>query len=341
LPMVQTGRHKSSNYLTEATSFKQAGSMASVAPPAGETEEPIQAIRHFNRFYTGQIGVLQKGLLESPYSLTEVRLLYELAHRGGVTATELSHELALDAGYLSRMLKKFDKRGWISRQPVSADRRQTLLALSAKGSATLRPLEERSNQQVQQMLARISGDARQQLVHAMRHIEQILAPASATREPYLLRTHQPGDVGWIVYRHGVLYAEEYHYDERFEAKVAEIVARFIHDFDARRDRCWIAEKGGERVGSVLLVHQSTTVARLRVLLVEPSARGLGIGRRLVQECVRFARQVGYKKIVLWTQSELKGARKIYEQANFQLIKKEPHRSWGREDLVAETWELKL
>ena len=175
----------------------------------------------------------------------------------------------------------------------------------------------------------------------MQHIEQILAPASDTREPYLLRTHQPGDVGWIVYRHGVLYAEEYHYDERFEAKVAEIVAKFIQDFDARRDRCWIAEKGGERVGSVLLVHQSTTVAKLRVLLVEPSARGLGIGRRLVRECVRFARQVGYKKIVLWTQSELKGARKIYEQASFQLIKKEPHRSWGREDLVAETWELKL
>jgi DNA-binding MarR family transcriptional regulator/ribosomal protein S18 acetylase RimI-like enzyme len=333
--------NKSSNYLTEATSFKQAGSMASVAPPAGETEEPIQAIRHFNRFYTGQIGVLQKGLLESPYSLTEVRLLYELAHRRSVTATGLAHELGLDAGYLSRMLNKFDQRGWINRQPVSADRRQTLLALSAKGSATLRPLEERSNQQVQQMLAGIPCHAQQQLVHAMRHIEQILAPVSDAREPYLLRTHQPGDAGWIVYRHGVLYAEEYHYDERFEAKVAEIMAKFIQHFDARRDRCWIAEKGGERVGSVLLVHQSTTVAKLRVLLVEPSARGLGIGKRLVQECVRFGRQVGYKKIVLWTQSELKGARKIYEQANFQRIKKEPHRSWGREDLVAETWELKL
>jgi len=315
--------------------------MASAAPLPREAEDPIQAIRHFNRFYTSQIGVLQKGLLESPYSLTEVRLLYELAHRPNVTATDLARELALDAGYLSRMLNKFDKRGWISRQPVSADRRQTLLALSAKGSATLRPLEERSNQQVQQMLARISYDARQQLVHAMLHIEQILAPASDAREPYLLRTHQPGDVGWLVYRHGVLYAEEYHYDERFEAKVAEIMAKFIEDFDVRRDRFWIAEKGGERVGSVLLVHQSTTVARLRVLLVEPSARGLGIGKRLVQECIRFARQVGYKKIVLWTQSELTGARKIYEHAGFLLIQEEPHSSWGREDLVAETWELKL
>jgi DNA-binding MarR family transcriptional regulator/GNAT superfamily N-acetyltransferase len=327
--------------LTKATNFTQAESMASVAPPPREAEEPIQAIRHFNRFYTGQIGVLQKGLLESPYSLTEVRLLYELAHRRSVTATDLSHELGLDAGYLSRMLTQFEKRGWISRKPVSADRRQTLLALTPKGCATLRPLEEKSNQQVQEMLTRISSDAQQQLVHAMQHIEQILAPASAAREPYMLRTHQPGDVGWIVYRHGVLYSEEYHYDERFEAKVAEIIAKFIQDFDARRDRCWIAEKDGERVGSVLLVHQSTTVAKLRVLLVEPSARGLGIGKRLVQECVRFARHVGYKKIVLWTQSELKGARKIYEQARFQLIKEEPHRSWGREDLVAETWELKL
>jgi DNA-binding MarR family transcriptional regulator/GNAT superfamily N-acetyltransferase len=315
--------------------------MASVAPPPREAEEPIQAIRHFNRFYTSQIGVLQKGLLESPYSLTEVRLLYELAHRRSVTATDLSRELGLDAGYLSRMLTKFNKRGWIRRSPVSDDRRQTLLALTPKGSATLRPLEERSNQQVQRMLARISCDARQQLVHAMQHIEQILAPASGTREPYLLRPHQPGDVGWIVYRHGVLYSEEYHYDERFEAKVAEILARFIEEFDARRDRCWVAERDGERVGSVLLVHQSTIAAKLRVLLVEPSARGLGIGKRLVQECVRFARRVGYRKIVLWTQSELKGARKIYEQAGFQLIKEEPHRSWGRDDLVAETWELKL
>jgi DNA-binding MarR family transcriptional regulator/GNAT superfamily N-acetyltransferase len=315
--------------------------MATVTPPPRDAEEPIQAIRHFNRFYTSQIGVLQKGLLESAYSLTEVRLLYELAHRRGVTASELSRDLGLDAGYLSRMLSQFKKRGWISRQPSSADRRQTLLALSAKGCATLRPLEERSNQQVQQMLRGISCDAQQQLVHAMQHIEQILVPASDPREPYLLRTHQSGDLGWIVYRHGVLYAEQYHYDERFEAKVAEIMARFIENFDARRDRCWIAERAGKRVGSVLLVHQSKTVAKLRVLLVEPSARGLGIGRRLVQECVRFARQAGYKKIVLWTQSELKGARTIYERTRFQLIKEEPHQSWGRENLIAETWELKL
>jgi DNA-binding MarR family transcriptional regulator/GNAT superfamily N-acetyltransferase len=314
--------------------------MASVTPPL-EADDPIQAVRHFNRFYTRQIGLLQKGLLESAYSLTEVRLLYELEHHPGVTATELSQELGLDPGYLSRTLYKFDKRGWISRQSLSADRRQTLIHLTPKGSATLQPLEERSNEQVQQMLAKISYDGRQQLVLAMQRIERTLAPASDTRESYLLRTHQHGDMGWIVYRHGVLYGEEYHYDERFEATVAEIVAAFIQNFDGRRDRCWIAEKDGERVGSVLLVHQSATVAKLRVLLVEPSARGLGIGKRLVQECIRFARHVGYKEIVLWTQSELKGARRLYEQAHFRLIKEEPHQSWGRVDLVAETWELKL
>jgi DNA-binding MarR family transcriptional regulator/GNAT superfamily N-acetyltransferase len=317
--------------------------MASVTllSPPQDGGDPIQAIRHFNRFYTRHIGVLQQGLLESPYSLAEVRLLYELAHRRRVIATELSRELGLDAGYLSRILGKFEKRGWIRREPVSADHRQSLLALTQKGLATLRPLEARSNRQVQQMLAPISAETRQQLVHAMQSIEQILAPEHDSKESFLLRPHQPGDMGWIVYRHGVLYSEEYHYDESFEALVAEITAEFIQNFNPKLDRCWIAEKGGERVGSVLLVHKTPTVAKLRVLLVEPSARGLGIGKRLVQECVRFARQVGYKKVVLWTQHELKGARRIYEQACFQLVKKEPHQSWGRGDLVAETWEFKI
>jgi DNA-binding MarR family transcriptional regulator/GNAT superfamily N-acetyltransferase len=315
--------------------------MTSVTPPPRPAGDPVQEIRHFNRFYTRQIGVLEKGLLESPFSLTEVRLLYELGHRRHVIATELSNELGLDAGYLSRLLGKFEKRGWISREPISSDRRQTLLALTRKGAATLRPLEERSNRYVQQMLAKIASDSQPQLVRAMQRIEQILAPEAAHKKPYLLRPHQPGDIGWIVYRHGVLYSEEYRYDERFEALVAEVMAEFIQKFDVKRDRCWIAEKDGERVGSVLLVHKSATVAKLRVLLVEPSARGLGIGKRLVEECIRFARQVGYNKVVLWTQSELKGARAIYQQARFQLVNQEPHHSWGREDLVAETWELNL
>jgi DNA-binding MarR family transcriptional regulator/N-acetylglutamate synthase-like GNAT family acetyltransferase len=285
--------------------------------------------------------VLQKGLLQSPYTLMEVRMLYELAHRANVTATELSQELGVDAGYLSRILQNFQKRGWMSRKTESADRRQVLLALTPKGRATLQPLEEKSNQQVQSMLDNVPFDGRQELVRAMNRIQGILEPGQTTAEPYLLRTHQPGDIGWIVYRHGVLYSKEYHYDERFEALVAEIVAEFVKNFDSQRERCWIAEKEGERVGSVMLVRKSETIAKLRLLLVESSARGFGIGKRLVEECERFARQAGYKRIMLWTQSELKAARRIYEQTGFQLTKAEPHESWGRKDLVAETWELKL
>jgi DNA-binding MarR family transcriptional regulator/GNAT superfamily N-acetyltransferase len=303
----------------------------------------ILAIRRFNRFYTGQIGLLQQGLLDSPFSLTEVRILYEVAHRERVTATELSNDLNLDAGYLSRILANFQKRGWIQRTPSAADRRQSLLTLTAKGMGNFRPLEDRSNQQVAQMLAKLTPPSQQQLVVAMQSIEQILSPAPAvvSAEPYILRPHQPGDMGWIVFRHGALYSEEHHYDQRFEALVAEIVAEFIDHFDPKRERCWIAERDGERIGSVCLVRKSATTAKLRLLLVEPSARGLGIGRRLVEECVRFARQVGYKKMVLWTQSDLKPARAIYQKAGFQLIGEEKHDSWGRKNLVAETWELKL
>jgi DNA-binding MarR family transcriptional regulator/GNAT superfamily N-acetyltransferase len=317
--------------------------MTSGASASGrrETEDPVQTIRSFNRFYTRQIGVLQKGLLQSPYTLLEVRLLYELAHHDNVTATELSQELGIDAGYLSRILSNFQKRGWMSRKRHPADRRQTLLALTPKGRATLQPLEEKSNQQVQSMLDNIPFDVRQGLLRAMNRIREILDPGERSEQPYLLRTHQPGDIGWIVFRHGVLYSKEYRYDERFEALVAEIVAEFVKNFDSKAERCWIAEREGERVGSVMLVRKSDTVAKLRLLLVEPSARGLGIGKRLVEECVRFAKQAGYKKIMLWTQSELKAARKIYEQAGFQLVKEEPHQSWGRDDLVAETWELKF
>ena len=316
-----------------------------MSSPAVPSPRPVpaatHAVRRFNRFYTRQIGLLQQGLLATSFSLTEVRLLYELAHREGVTATELSDDLSLDPGYLSRLLANFEKRGWIHRQPSSADRRQTLLTLTSKGSATLAPLEERSNEQVEQMLARISPGAQGQLLAAMQQIEQVLSPEGERAAPYLLRSHQPGDMGWVVFRHGVLYSQEYRYDERFEALVAGIVAEFIEKFDAQHERCWIAEKNGERAGSVFLVRKSAAVAKLRLLLVEPSARGLGIGRRLVEECIRFTRQAGYKKIILWTQSELKAARGIYQKSGFQLAGEERHDSWGREGLVAETWELKL
>ena len=312
-----------------------------MAPSSHLAETSVSAIRHFNRYYTRQIGLLQQGLLDTPFSLTEVRLLYELAHREGATATDLATDLSLDPGYLSRILANFEKRGWIHRKPSPDDRRQSLLALTQKGAATFAPLEGRSNQQVEQMLNKISPAAQRQLISAMQRIEQVLSPKPATAEPYLLRAHQPGDMGWVVFRHGVLYSEEYNYDERFEALVAEIAAGFIEHFDPKQERCWIAERNGERVGSVFLVRKSATVSKLRLLLVEPSARGLGIGRRLVEECIRFARQVGYKKMMLWTQSELKAARAIYQQAGFKLVGKEKHDSWSRKGLISETWELKL
>jgi len=314
---------------------------AAPLPLPREADFRVQAVRHFNRFYTRHIGVLREGLLESPYSLTEVRVLYELAHHQGVTATALCAKLNLDPGYLSRVLSKFEKEGWIRRRTSTADARQSLLALTTKGRAAFLPLDQRSNGQVKEMLARIMPTEQSELIRSMQTVERILAAPRDTREPYMLRTHQPGDMGWVVYRHGVLYAQEYHYDERFEALVAEIVAEFVQNFDPQRERCWIAERGGERLGSVFLVRKSATVAKLRLLLVEPSARGMGIGKRLVQECVRFARQVGYKKMILWTQSELKAARGIYEQAGFRLVKQELHESWDRKDLVAETWELDL
>ena len=309
------------------------------------TGSAVEDVRRFNRFYTRQIGVLQDGLLRSPFSLTEVRRPVWLAHRNTPTAGMLCAELGLDAGYLSRLLRAFERRQLIvRREPCRADGRRSLLGLTAKGRRVFAPLESRSNEQVAGMLARLSPAARKRLVGAMHDIESLLGDerAQATKPPYLLRPHQPGDMGWVVHRHGVLYSQEYGYDERFEALVAEvIVAEFIQHFDLRRERCWIAEREGEIVGSVFLVKKSKTVSKLRLLLVEPSARGLGIGRRLVAECVRFARQVGYRKMMLWTQSELGAARHLYKEAEFRLVRKEPHQSWGRDDLVSETWELKL
>jgi len=310
-----------------------------------ETQPPppaVASVRHFNRFYTRQIGVLQNGLLSSSFSLTEVRVLYELAHRREATAVEICQDLGLDAGYLSRMLLSFEKQGLIFREPSPTDGRRSHLALTTKGQKVFSPLEARSNQQVASMLGALSPLREKRLLAAMHVIEDLLDPRTAVlKTPYLLRTHQPGDMGWVVHRHGVLYAQEYGYDERFEALVAEIVAEFIENFVPGRERCWIAEKDGEIVGSIFLVQKSKTISKLRLLLVEPSARGLGIGRRLVAECVRFAREAGYKRMMLWTQSELGAARHLYQEAGFQLANKQPHKSWSRDDLVAETWELKL
>jgi DNA-binding MarR family transcriptional regulator len=308
---------------------------------ATDLESPIAAVRRFNRFYTKQIGVLQDKLYRSPLSLAEVRVLYELAHREKPTATSLGKDLGLDAGYLSRILRKFEKRGWVVKTPSQADGRQSLLSLTAKGREAFAPLDTRSKEEVGKMLGALSTTGQTRLIEAMHAIERLLGAPPEVKTPYILRPHQPGDIGWVVHRHGVLYAQEYGYDEHFEALVAEIAARFIQHLDPKRERCWIAEKEGEPVGCVFLVKKSKTVAKLRMLLVEPKARGLGIGKRLVDECVRFARQVGYKKITLWTQSELGSARRIYEAAGFRLTHQKPHQNWGREDLVSEIWDLKL
>src|SRR5579863_10301806 len=262
----------------------------SAPSPAAPPHDPIQAVRRFNRFYTRQIGVLQEHLLESQFSLTQVRVLYELAHRVNVTAKDLCLDLGLDRGYLSRMLQDFESHGWITSKPSSADRRSLFLSLTAKGRKAFEPLDRRSSDEVAAMLARLAPQQQEKMLDAIRDLESVLAPAAVPATPYILRRHRPGDMGWVVQRHGTLYWQEYRYDARSEALVAEIVAEFIQKLDPKRERCWIAEKDGINVGSVFLVRKSETVAKLRLLLVEPSARGLGIGRHLVEECVRFARE---------------------------------------------------
>ncbi len=300
----------------------------------------VAAVRRFNRFYTKQIGILREGYLESPFSLTAVRVLYELAHLEKTTASELCKELGLDAGYLSRILRGFRKRGLIDKTPSKTDGRQTILSLTERGQSAFAALNARSHNEIAAMLGALSTPDQDRLVKAMDAIESLLGAQPEHKTPYLLRPHQPGDMGWVVQRHGVLYSQEYGWDERFEALVASIVAKFIQEFDPKRERCWIAEMNGENVGSVFLVKESDAVAKLRLMLVEPKARGYGIGTRLVSECERFARRVGYQKITLWTNSVLVAARRIYEKASYRLVHEEPHHSFGH-DLIGETWELKL
>ena len=304
--------------------------------------DAVGRIRRFNRFYTEQIGVLAEHLLSSDYSLTEVRVLYEIAHRDRPTAAGIAADLGLDRGYTSRILQRFQRQRIIERTTSPHDARARLLALTAKGRRVFRTLDRRADGQVEALLREASATDRQRLLGAMRTIEAVLAPsAPRTKGSFTLRDPRPGDLGWVVYRHGALYAQEYGYDVRFEGLVAKIVGEFVQHFDARRERCWIAVKDGEVAGSVFLVRHTDSVAKLRLLYVEPSARGLGIGERLVAECVRFARRAGYEKITLWTQSELHAARRLYEKAGFVRVKEEPHASFGRRDLVAETWDLAL
>jgi DNA-binding MarR family transcriptional regulator/GNAT superfamily N-acetyltransferase len=305
-------------------------------------DERADAVRAFNRFYTRRIGALDDAHLGSDFSLGEMRILYELAHRDKPTAREIGDVLDLDRGYLSRTLRSFKKRGIVASER-GEDRRTTLLSLTSAGRKAFAPLERQARDAIIELLAPLDPADQVQLLASMQHIRTALGDpivSATSNEPYLLRPHRVGDMGWIVHRHGVLYAEEFGYDERFEALVARVVAGFVETWDASRERCWIAERNGEIVGSVFVVAENKRVAKLRLLLVEPSARGLGLGRRLVEEVVGFAKQVGYKRIELWTQSELRAARKIYKAMGFRRISEERHALFGK-SVTAETWALDL
>ena len=300
--------------------------------------ERVAAVRRFSRFYTRTIGALQEGLLQSRFSLTEARVLYELAQRPAVTATALARELALDAGYLSRIVQRFEQDGLLARTASDVDRRQNLLSLTGAGRAAFAPLDARSREEIGSRLAGMPEPAQAALVAAMDRIETLFGAQPGA--PWLLRQHRPGDIGWVVARHGALYAQEYGFDARFEALVATVAGEFLATHDPTRERCWIAEYNGVNVGSVFLVRKSDEVAKLRLLIVEPTARGLGIGRRLVAECIGFAREAGYRGITLWTNDVLIAAREIYRKSGFRLVASAPHRDFGPA-MVGEDWELSL
>ena len=305
-----------------------------------DSEQEVAAVRAFNRFYTRKLGVLDQQLLKSPFSLSEARVLYELAHRQNLSAKEIGAELGLDAGYLSRIVQNFDEGGLITREPLPSDRRQYRLALTAKGRQTFAKLDRSMQDEVAAMLAKLPHDGTARLIGAMALIERLLGESRALSSPAILREPRPGDMGWVVQSHGAFYAREYGFDSSFEGLVAEIAAKFLASFDASRERCWIAEIKGTQVGSIFLVRHTDDVAKLRLLLVEPAGRGQGLGQRLVGECVAFAKASGYRNITLWTQSILVAARKIYQDAGFKLVATEPHRSFGQ-SLIGETWELEL
>lgn len=299
--------------------------------------EQIAALRRFNRFYTRRIGLLDEGLLKSPFTLTQARLLYDLAHGGKQTAQDLRRALGLDAGYLSRLIKGFEERGLIERRPAP-DGRQALLALSEAGRAAFAPLDRASAEQASGELETLNQAQRHALVAAMARVERLLGTPGPAE--IVLRPPRPGDFGWVIHRHARLYHEEYDWDGSFEALAAEVVGRFVRDFDPEREDCWIAEVEGEIAGSIFLVRQDEATAKLRLLYLEPWARGLGLGRRLVETCVARARELGYRELVLWTNSILTAARHIYETCGFELIGEEPHRSFGQ-NLVGQTWRLRL
>ena len=308
--------------------------------PRSVSADRIEAVRHFNRWYTQQVGALRGDLLATPYPLPQARVLFELAHRDGVTAADLAATLGLDRSYLSRLLAGLEKKGLVLRARDKADARRQSLALTAAGRRAFADLDRRSRDEVRAILAPLAPERERRLLGAMAAIEHVLGAGETTEVPFTLRAHEPGDLGWVVSRHGALYAREYGWDATFEALVAEIAAKFLREFDPARERAWIAERDGERVGCVFVVGESASVAKLRMLLVEPDARGLGLGRRLVAECLRFARSVGYRELVLWTNDVLHAARRLYVEAGFTLVGEQRHTSFGH-PLVGQTWSLDL
>ena len=304
----------------------------------------IAAVRRFNRFYTQHLGVLRDGYLDSPFSLTQARVLYEIRERGQktdqVTATEIGRDLGLDAGYLSRLVGQFEKSGLIRKERSPSDGRQSFLSITAMGRKAMELLERRTVRQVGDVLHRLSDPEQARLVTALRTVERMIAPEPVAQPGIVLREPKPGDLGWIVARHATLYAEEYGWGENFEGLCAQIVAEFAANYDAKRERCWIAEMDGENVGSVFLVRDTDEIARLRLLLVDPVARGRGLGMRLTGECIRFAKAAGYRGITLWTHGVLSAARHVYSKAGFTLTSSEKRRSFGK-PVVSEIWDLKF
>jgi DNA-binding MarR family transcriptional regulator/GNAT superfamily N-acetyltransferase len=303
------------------------------------SDSDVAAIRRFSRFYTSQLGLLDEGLLNSDFSLTEARVLYELANQTAPTASDLSRDLRIDPGYLSRLLKSFEQRGLLTRSPSPTDARQAVVHLTQAGRDAFVPLDRASRQQVLAMTGHIGPAETGELVQAMRTVERLMARRQAGA--VVLRRHRLGDIGWIAHRQAILYAQEYGWDQTYEILAAEILAGIVRTFDPSREQSWIAERDGSIVGSVFVVRgASDSVAKLRLLHVEPAARGSGLGRRLVDECIGFARDKGYRTLTLWTNDVLVPARRIYQQAGFTCVAREPHHSFGKE-LVGETWELAL
>jgi DNA-binding MarR family transcriptional regulator/GNAT superfamily N-acetyltransferase len=302
------------------------------------SSDRIAAFRRFNRFYTRRIGALREGLSQSRFSLTEARVLYELVNRRDPTASEIGSALELDPGYLSRILQRFERDGLLVRAQSDTDRRQQCLTLTQAGRDAFAPLDTAARAEVAALLAGLPDPAQEELVASMGRISVLLGEPD--RRPWSHRPPQPGDIGWVVARHGALYAEEYNFDHRFEALVAHVAGDFLTQNDPRRERCWIAERDGVRLGSVFLVRKTDDVAKLRLLLVEPAARGLGIGKRLVAECIDFARAAGYREMTLWTNDILLAARGIYKAAGFRLVASVPHSDFGP-PMVGEDWQLTL